>query len=100
MPVATLVNVILASSRITLPHGSLRIGGDAPYGLVLAGSAPAARTVRVYDRETGVLVAETTSAGDGTYAFAGLSARTEGYDVQIMGNTGERDVIVPRVQPG
>jgi hypothetical protein len=54
----------------------------------------------VYDRETGVLVAETTSGGDGTYAFTGLSARTEGYDVQIMGSTGERDVIVPRVQPG
>jgi hypothetical protein len=85
-----------------LPSGSLRIGGDAPDGLVLVGTAPAAREVRLFDRETSVLVATTTSASDGTYAFTGLSARTEGYDVVIRGviASGERDDIIPGVQPG
>lgn len=85
-----------------LPAGSLRIGGDAPSGLVLVGTAPAARTVRLFDRELGLLVATTISASDGTYSFAGLVARTDGYDVVIRGviASGERDVIVPGVQPG
>jgi len=94
------MGIVQPTLPFVLPDGSLRIGGDAPDGLVLAGVVPASRTVRVYDRETGGLVAETTSAGDGTYAFTGLSARAEGYDVQIMGNAGERDLIVSRVQPG
>lgn len=85
---------------VLLPPGSLRIGGDSPDGLVLAGGAPAARTVRLYDMETGVMVAETTSAGDGTYAFTDLSARTEGYAVWIMGDAGERGVIIPGLHPG
>jgi hypothetical protein len=100
MPVATTKRILLSSSTTVLPSGSLRIGGDAPYGLVLVSGVPAARKVRVYDRETGVLVLETMSDIDGTYPATGLPARTEGYDVQIMGNTGERDVIVARVQPG
>lgn len=85
-----------------VPSGALRIGGDSPGGLVLVGTAPAARTVDLFDRETRVFVATTSSAGDGTYAFAGLSARTEGYDVVIRGviASGERDVIVPGMQPG
>lgn len=86
--------------QVVFPSGSLRIGGDSPDGLVLSGNAPAARTVRLYDMETGELVDETTSAGDGTYAFTGLSARTEGYGVWIVGNAGERGVIIPGVDPG
>jgi hypothetical protein len=85
---------------IGIPSGSLRIGGDAPNGLVLNGLGPVSRTIRLYDRETGALVDETISAGDGTYAFTGLSARTQGYDVQIMGISTERDIIIPRVHPG
>lgn len=86
--------------KIVLPTGALRIGGDSPNGLVLSGGAPVARTVRLYDMETGALVAETTSASDGTYAFAGLSARPEGYAVWIMGAAGERGVIIPGLHPG
>lgn len=85
-----------------LPSGSLRIGGDSPSGLVLVGAAPAARVVDLFDRELRLWVATTTSASDGTYAFAGLSARTQGYDIVVRGviASGERDVIVPGVQPG
>lgn len=88
--------------RLVLPAGTLRIGGDSPDGLVLSGGAPAVRTVRLYDMETGELVAETISAADGTYAFTGLSARPQGYDIIIRGNigAGERDIIVPGVHPG
>lgn len=88
--------------RLVLPAGTLRIGGDSPGGLVLVGTAPTARVVRLFDRETSVLVATTTSAGDGTYAFTGLSARPQGYDIIIRGNigAGERDIIVPGVHPG
>lgn len=87
---------------VVIPSGALRIGGDSPSGLVLVGAAPAARVVDLFDRETKAHVSTTTSAGDGTYAFTGLSARTEGYDVVIRGviASGERDVIVPGVQPG
>lgn len=102
MPVATTKRVLLSSATTVLPSGTLRIGGDSPGGLVLVGTAPAARVVRLFDRETGVLVAETTSASDGTYSFTGLSARTQGYDVVIQGviASNERDVIIPGVQPG
>lgn len=86
--------------RLVLPAGALRIGGDSPSGLVLSGGAPAARTVRLYDMETGALVAETTSAGDGTYAFGGLSARTNGYGVWIIGAAGERGAIIAGVAAG
>lgn len=82
--------------------GSLRIGGDSPSGLVLVGGSPAARTVDLFDRATKVLVASTVSSGSGTYAFTGLSAQTDGYDVIIRGviSNGERDVIIPGVHPG
>jgi hypothetical protein len=88
--------------RATISTGALRIGGDAPDGLVRVGGAPAARVVDLFDRESRVFVATTTSASDGTYAFTGLAARTEGYDVVIRGvvSSGERDVIVPGMQPG
>lgn len=86
----------------TLPSGALRIGGDSPNGLVLVGGAPAARVVDLFDRQTRLFVNTTTSSGAGTYAFAGLSARSQGYDVIIRGviGSGELDVIVPGVHPG
>lgn len=94
------VPVISPDVRLVLPSGSLRIGGDSPNGLVLSGGAPAARKVRLYDMETGELVAETISASDGTYSFSGLSARTEGYCVWIVGAAGERGYLIPGVHPG
>lgn len=88
--------------EVVIPSGALRIGGDAPNGLVLVGAAPAARTVDLFDRETKVHVATTVSSVLGTYAFPSLSARTEGYDVIIRGNlaSGELDIIIPGVHPG
>lgn len=85
-----------------LPAGALRIGGDSPNGLVLAGGAPAARVVDLLDRELKFLVATTTSSGAGTYAFTSLIARSEGYDAIIRGDigSGERDVIIPGIHPG
>ena len=102
-PVVGLLNVhgfTDSAVATTLPSGSLRIGGDAPNGLVLAGAAPAARTVDLFDRELRLWVATTVSASDGTYAFTSLCARTEGYDVCIRGAAGERDVWLSGVHPG
>lgn len=90
----------LPAAKLVLPSGALRIGGDSPNGLVLSGGAPAARVVRLYDMETGELVAQTTSAADGTYTFTGLSDRAEGYAVWIVGAAGERGVIIPGLHPG
>jgi len=94
--------VFFDPALVVIPSGALRIGGDSPNGLVLVGAAPAARTVDLFDREEKVLVATTVSASDGTYAFSGLSARTQGYDVVIRGviGSGERDVIIPGMHPG
>lgn len=92
--------VVALPRPFVLPTGSLRIGGDSPSGLVLAGGVPAARVVRLLDMASGELIAQTTSAGDGTYAFSGLSARTDGYATWIVGATGERGVINPAVMPG
>lgn len=86
--------------QVVFPSGALRIGGDSPSGLVTLNGAPVARTVRLYDMETGELVAETTSAGDGTYSFPQLAARTDGYGIWIVGNAGERGVIIPAIAPG
>lgn len=93
---------LFSAAGFTLPSGSLRIGGDSPNGLVLVGEAPAARNVDLFDRETKVFVASTTSGVDGTYSFSNLSARSEGYDVIIRGiiGSGERDIIIPGVHPG
>lgn len=102
-PTVSLRGVVLSPRTfVVLPSGALRIGGDSPSGLVLVGTAPAARIVDLFDRETCAHVARTTSAGDGTYPLSGLSARTQGYDVVIRGviASGERDVIVPGVHPG
>lgn len=85
---------------LVLPPGTLRIGGDSPSGLVLSGGAPAARTVRLLDMETGALIAETVSSGAGTYVFSGLSDRAEGYAVWIVGDTGEAGLILPGIHPG
>jgi hypothetical protein len=86
--------------RIALPEGDLRIGGDSPNGLVLSGGAPAARTVRLLDMETGALIAETTSNGSGVYAFTDLSDRDDGYAVWIVGDSGENGYIIQGVHPG
>lgn len=92
----------LPTYAVTIPAGALRIGGDSPSGLVLVGGAPAARVVDLFDRATRTFVATTTSSGAGTYAFTGLSAQTDGYDVVIRGviSSGELDVIIPGVHPG
>lgn len=105
IPIASWVPVFsyrMEPFAVVLPSGALRIGGDSPNGLVLVGAAPAARVVDLFDREEKVLVATTTSGVDGTYSFTGLSARTQGYDVVIRGvvASGERDSIVPGMQPG
>jgi hypothetical protein len=95
------VRPLFSAAGFVLPTGALRIGGDSPNGLVLVGSAPAARPVWLLDMATGVLVATTTSGSDGTYAFTGLSARTDGYLVWIRGATaGEKGYFIPGVHPG
>lgn len=88
------------NSKLALPPGNLRIGGDSPSGLVLSGGAPAQRTVRLFDMATGQIVAETTSLADGTYSFTGLSYRPSGYAVWIVGSTGEKGEIITGIYPG
>lgn len=92
----------------SIPAGTLRIGGDSPSGLVLAGGAPAARIVDLFAREVldnnkvaVVHVARTVSDSSGQYSFTNLATRPQGYDVIIRGivANGERDVIIPGVNP-
>lgn len=72
----------IAHNPLAVPPPFLRKRGTAPQALVaghrgagyVAGTvtvsgAVASRLVRLYDRATGQLVAETTSAADGTYRF-------------------------------
>lgn len=100
--------ILFDAMPATVPSGALRIGGDSPFGLVLAGGVPASRVVDVFTRDTVndppilLHVLRTTSAGDGTYNLAGLAARTQGYDICLRGviSSGERDVWVPGVHPG
>jgi hypothetical protein len=46
-------------------------------GIVTAESVPVSRPVRLYDRLSGVLVAETLSAADGSYTISGVAANRE-----------------------
>lgn len=97
-------NYVAANQRVVG-----RIAGDSPGGLVLANGAPAARVVDLFDRELKTLVATTTSNGSGEYEFLEQMVRdedtacngSEGYDVILRGviASGERDVIIPGIQP-
>lgn len=81
-----------------IPTGTLRIGGDAPTGVVTLSGLPVARTVDLFDRDTNIHLSRTTSSAiDGTFGFSNLSTRA--YDIIIRGNAGERDVIIPNVLP-
>lgn len=53
-------------------HGAGYIAGEVP-GVVTVGGAPASRLVRVFEQSSGKLIAETWSAGDGTYRIDGLN---------------------------
>lgn len=68
-------------------------------GTVTVEGVPAARPVRVYDRETGVLVAETQSAADGTYLVDNLAGGREyivlAVDTARVHNAVVQDRIVP-----
>ena len=78
--------------------GYKRLAGDAPDGLVLSNGSPAARPVRAYHKDSGVLAGATVSASDGTWELPGLSPDVD-FDVQFVATaTGERDVLVPKVR--
>lgn len=81
-----------------IPSGSMRIGGDVPNGIVLHGVAPVSRTIDLFDTDTNVHVARTTSSPlDGTYEFANIADRN--YFVICRGLPGERDQIWSNVSP-
>lgn len=63
--------------------------------------AVAARVVMLYDRDTGLLLGKTTSAGDGTYSLAGKSASSNYFAVCQDDSAGTvyNDLIL-RVTPG
>lgn len=84
--------------KTVISSGALRIGGDAPNGLVLHGVAPVSRTIDLFDTDTNAHVARTTSSPlDGTYEFPNLSDRN--YFVICRGLPGERDQIYNNVSP-
>ena len=82
-------------NKLFLPAGSLSLSG-----VVTANNIPVNRTVRLYDWLTGELLDETTSSS-GVYSFSGISDRTDGFTVLMVGNLGlgERDAVVPGVHP-
>ncbi|MEQ8511235.1 MAG: hypothetical protein RIA98_01955 [Algiphilus sp.] len=92
--------------------GNGHIAGIDP-GLLTVDGQPAIRTIRLYDRGpaddmtnlgTGLLVAETQSAADGTYQFPNLS-QSRKFTVVGLDDAGEHnaviaDLIVPVPMPG
>lgn len=97
-PATSVIQIKNVSSPTTVPSGTLRIGGDPPTGVVLSGMAPVSRTIDLYDRDSKVYVATTSSSAiDGSFQFSNLSNRQ--YDVIIRGIGTERDIIIPNVTP-
>jgi hypothetical protein len=81
----------------TVPPGDKRIAADNPARVIL-GSAPVSRIIDIFDKETNVHVARTTSSAiDGTYSFGQLPNRE--YFVICRGINGENDTIHTRVAP-
>lgn len=66
--------LLLRSTLYTEPSGNYRI-----VGTVTESGIPGAYPVRLYDRQTGRLLAETQSAANGDYAFSSLVNRLNGY---------------------
>ena len=86
---------------IGAPLGTARVYRGTGYidGVVTVDGQPASRPVRVYDRETGVLVAETTSAADGTYQVDGLAGDREYIVVAIDTARVHNAVVQDRITP-
>jgi hypothetical protein len=87
--------------RFVLPPGDGYLAGEAPDGLTTVEGLPVAATVRVLLREKGpgdgALLAEVTSAADGTWRVEGLPA---GRLYDVVGRIpGRKDVIVSGVSP-
>ncbi|WP_425401276.1 hypothetical protein [Algiphilus sp.] len=92
-------------------NGNGHIAGIDP-GLLTVDGSPAVRTIRLYDRGpaddmtnlgTGLLVAQTQSAADGTYQFPNLS-QSRKFTVVGLDDNGEHnaviaDLIVPVPMP-
>lgn len=85
-----------------MPHykGDGYIAGEAPDGLVLSDGLPAARSVDLYHRATGIRVATTVSNGaDGTYMFDGLDQGVL-FDVLFRGDDDtENDIVSAWITP-
>lgn len=71
-------------------------------GTVTVEGAAASRPVRLYDRVSGTLVAETRSAADGSYRFDGVAAEREflvlAHDDEDLHNAAPADRIAPAVE--
>lgn len=96
-PFPTVRQVYQEQNKLVLPGGFLSLSGT----VYSNGAEAFPRIVRLYDRETGELISETSSGAGGTYIFTNLTARSEGYNVVMEGiiGSGERDVIIPGVNP-
>lgn len=76
------------------------IAGEGP-GIVTVNGSPAVRPIRIYDRETGEIVARTQSAADGTYSVPGLSTARRYMVVVIdsaeVHNAAVQDMVTPEL---
>lgn len=89
-----------AVTSFEIAAGTLNSAKQAS-GTVKEGTANVARKVRVYNRDNGELLAETTSAADGTFSFTDLVGTGERYFVFLDDDAGDdyNAVIYDRVQP-
>lgn len=84
-------------SSLLNARGSGFLAGEFPGGITTVDGVPGPAQIRVLHRATGEVVAETTSAFDGTWRVDGLNPNMR-FDV-VGRKDGFNDVIVANVQP-
>ena len=84
-------------SSLLNARGSGFLAGEFPGGITTIDGVPGPAQIRVLHRATGEVVAETTSAHDGTWRVDGLNPNMR-FDV-VGRKDGFNDVIVANVQP-
>lgn len=90
-----------SSIRITSRPGRIAVGGGTVDGDVLELTTPKPNAiVRLYDRETGLLVQQTVTDGAGLYVFKELDARRRYYALALDDQPGGYNAaIADYVQP-
>lgn len=89
-------------SNIDISSGTIATGAKTVSGTVAENGTGVARTVRVYSRTNGKLLAETTSAADGSFSFTDLVGTGDRYVVALDDDAGTdfNALIYDRITPG